>query len=90
MAEVSLVKEVAVKQSDGTMGSYYKIGSNFSEIIDARREKGNYTLEQFFDNYMDFIQNTTFIYAGIEEPLNPHIGIWLDTGHTNHDTFGER
>lgn len=85
MADTILVKEVAVKQDDGTLGSYQKLGGTFREIIDDRNNKGNFTLEQFFDNYLDFMQNTTFVYTGIDKPANTHVGIWIDTSKTNQE-----
>lgn len=87
MAQTNLVKEVAIKQNDGTLGSYYKIGGSFSEIVDTRTGKGNYSLAQFFDNYLNFMKNTTFVYAGVDKPANTHIGLWLDTGHSNQDNL---
>ena len=85
MAETNLVKQVAVKQEDGSLGSYVKLGASFEEIVDSRRDKGNFSLAQFFDNYMDFMKNTTFVYSGPNKPENNHIGFWIDTSKTNQD-----
>lgn len=90
MAKKNLVKQVSVKQEDGNFGSFYDFGASFSEIIDSRAGQGNFSLAQFFDNYMAFMKETTFVWAGVDQPTNTHIGIWLDTGHTNHDTYGDR
>lgn len=90
MAEQNLIREVAVKQDDGTMGSYTKIGSTFSEVVDTRSGNGNYSLAQFFDNYLDFMNNTTFVYTGTDTPSNSHVGFWIDTSKTNHDSYGEK
>lgn len=85
MAEKKLVKQVAIKQDNGSMGTPYKVGASFEEIIDERKGKGNYTLAQFFDNYLEFMKNTTFVYEGPTKPENQHIGIWIDTSKTNQD-----
>lgn len=85
MAQKNLVNQVGVKSDTGEMGSYYSFGATFSEIVDTRTNKGNYSLAQFFDNYMSFMKNTTFVYTGKTTPKNTHVGIWIDTNKTNHD-----
>nr|DAF55205.1 MAG TPA: hypothetical protein [Siphoviridae sp. ctZHD14] len=85
MAQVNLVNQVGVKSDTGEMGSYYNVGTSFANIVDTRINKGNYTLEQFFDSYMSFMRGATFVYSGNTTPQNPHVGIWLDTNKTNQD-----
>lgn len=85
MATNNLVKTVAVKSEDGTLGSDFKIGAGFNEIVDDRAGKGNYSLAQFFDNYMDFMKNSFFVYYGTDEPANTHIPLWIDTSKSNQD-----
>ena len=76
MTTKNLVKQVREKQEDGSMGSPYDIGSSFGNIVD---DATGYSLAQFFENYMSFMQNTTFVYSGKTTPKNSHIGIWIDT-----------
>lgn len=83
MATTNYVKQVSVKQDNGSLGSAYKIGAGFSDIVDTRADNGNYTLEQFFDNYISFMKNTTFVYTGTTVPTNTHVGIWIDTSVNN-------
>lgn len=83
MATTNLVKTVAIKSDEGTLGSDYKLSSSFQDIIDNRQGKGNYTLAQFFDNYISFMRNGNFIYMGNTQPTNTHIAIWIDTSTNN-------
>lgn len=85
MAQSNLVKTVAIKDENGLLGSDYKIGAGFNEIVDDRAGKTTYTLAQFFDSYMDFMKNSYFVYYGVNEPTNTHIPLWIDTAHTNQD-----
>lgn len=85
MAQLNLVNQVGVKNDSGEMGAFQNIGTSFANIIDTRTNRGNYSLEQFFDNYMNFLKTATFIYSGPTQPTNTHIGIWLDTNKTNQD-----
>lgn len=83
MAEATVVREVYVKQEDGSISSPHAIGSSFQNIIDDRPGQDGYTLAQFFDNYKDFMRNTTFVYTGPVKPTNTHVGIWIDTSSSN-------
>lgn len=83
MAQKSLVQQVAVKQDNGTMSSMTNIGATFDNVIDSRIGKGNYSLTQFFDAFMEYMQSADFVYYGATEPLNHHHRIWIDTGHSN-------
>lgn len=81
-----LVRKVAVKQQDGSLGSDNTIGATFSDVIDADRSGATgYSLDQFFDSYMKFMNEFDFTYVGDIEPTNRHIKIWVDTGHTNQE-----
>lgn len=83
MANVNYVKQVSVKNESGSLDSAYSIGAGFADVVDTRADRGNYTLEQFFDNYINFMRNTTFVYTGTTQPSNTHVGIWIDTSVTN-------
>lgn len=84
MAVKSFVKKVGQKAKDGSLTlPYSEFGVGFENVVDTRSDKGNYSLAQFFDNYMDFMKNTTFVYTGKTQPTNTHVGIWIDTSSSN-------
>ena len=84
MAVKSFVKKVGQKAKDGSLTMpYSEFGVGFDKVVDTRKDKGNYSLAQFFDNYMDFMKNTTFVYTGKTQPTNTHVGIWIDTSSSN-------
>lgn len=84
MAVKSFVKKVGKKAKDGSLTlPYSSFGVGFENVVDTRMDKGNYSLAQFFDNYMDFMKNTTFVYTGKTQPTNTHVGIWIDTSSSN-------
>ena len=83
MAEKKLVRQVTVKGEDGQLGNPYSIGATFEEIVDTRAGKGNYSLAQFFDNYVDFMNSTSFIAYGDTKPTNTHVRFWIDTSSSN-------
>ena len=77
---INLVREIVQKQDDGTLGEAYPIGVTFTEVVDAERlNASGYSLADFFDNYYNFMKNTSFVYKGPNTPSNEHIGIWIDT-----------
>lgn len=84
--------KAAVKQNDGTLGSYTPIGASFEDVYDTRGDNSNgfYSLAQFFDNYLAFVKDVKLVHAGDTQPTNPNYCFWIDTGHTNHDTYGAR
>lgn len=85
-SSLNLVREVTQKQNDGTFGEHYRIGATFNDIVDGERSGASgYSLADFFDNYMSFMNNSFFVYRGTNEPTNTHIGIWIDTGHKQND-----
>lgn len=79
-----LVRKVAIKQQDGGLGADNSIGASFMDVADVDRVGATgYTLDQFFDSYMKFMDENCFVYSGDIEPTNHHISIWLDTSTTN-------
>ena len=81
-----LIRKVALKQGDGTLGNDNTIGAVFTDIVDAERAGASgYSLDQFFDSYIKFMSNADFVYTGDVEPQNHHIKIWIDTSVTNQD-----
>ena len=84
MAVKSFVKKVGQKAKDGSLTMpYSEFGVGFENVVDTRKDKDNYSLAQFFDNYMDYMKNTTFVYTGKTQPTNTHVGIWIDTSSSN-------
>lgn len=84
MAQSNLVKKVAIKNEQGTIGTPYNIGADFADVVDSRSNKGNYSLQQFFDNYLDYMTNADFIYYGVSKPTNPKIRLWINTSETQN------
>lgn len=83
-----LVRKIAVKQQDGTLSADSTIGATFSDIVDTDRTGATgYSLDQFFDSYISFMNEYPFTYVGNEEPDNHHAFLWIDTGHTNQDNL---
>lgn len=81
----NLIRKVAVKQSDETFSNDYTIGAIFDDIVDGERVGATgYSLSQFIDSYLSFLTNVPFIYIGADTPTNSHIGLWIDTGHTQN------
>lgn len=73
------LQSVSVKSDTGELGDEVPIGAKFADVVDGRSAQGNYTLEQFFDNYMAFMKNADFIYYGGDNPeKNTHIKVWID------------
>jgi len=76
-----LVRKIAEKQQDGTLGADSTIGAVFTDVVDAERVGATgYSLDQFIDSYLAFMQAYPFTYVGNEEPDNHHVYLWLDTG----------
>lgn len=85
MAEKS-IRSVGIRQRNSTLGEDYQMGFDFSDVIDSERENAtNYTLKDFFDNYIDFQSNSYNNVITDVTPVNKHVGIWFDTGHTNQE-----
>lgn len=83
MASKNVVNKVYQKDEAGLLDSGHAIGATFSDVVDSRSSKGNYSLEQFFDNYLDFMSNSFFVYYGENTPKNNHVALWIDTARTN-------
>ena len=76
-----LIRKVAEKQTDGTLGNDNTIGATFEDVVDAERIGATgYSLDQFIDSYLAFMAANPFTYVGNEEPDNTHIALWVDTG----------
>lgn len=81
-----LVRKIAQKQEDGTLGQDNTIGAIFTDIVDAERVGATgYSLDQFIDSYIAFMTSAPFIYSGNEEPDNSHIALWIDTQTPQND-----
>jgi len=79
---ITTVRKVAVKQSDGTLSADTDFGATFANVLDVgRSNETGYSLDQFLDHYVDFMKNTTFVYTGAIEPVNHHM-LWVDTSST--------
>lgn len=90
MANKELVRSVAIKQQDGSLGGEAELGSTFNGIVDvigSRIGATGYSLAQFFDSYQAFMTANPFTYVGPIKPTNTHIALWIDTSVTNQDDF---
>ena len=79
MASVTIIENIGEKQENGTISHVANAGASFSNVIDTRADKGNYTLEQFFDHYMNFMKGADFLCYSSTPPQNDHCRIWIDT-----------
>lgn len=83
---LALVRKVAVKQEDGSLGQDNTIGAIFTDVVDSGRSNATgYSLDQFLDSYLKFMNETSFVYSGPNEPQNHHISLWIDTSKSNQD-----
>lgn len=90
MSTSTLVKEVAQKSQEGQLQTPVQFGVKFEDVIDTRSGKGNYSLAQLFDAYIDYMKNANFVYSGDTKPVNTHMSLWIDTSITNHENYGEK
>lgn len=87
-----VIRSAAVKQQDGTLADELPFGSTFADVIDAagsRTGATGYSLAQFFDSYVGFVNNSPLVYVGAVQPTNSHVQLWIDTSVTNQDGFIE-
>ena len=80
----TVVKRVVQKTETGMITDDMDIGVDFDSVVDTRSDKGNHSLSQFFDNYVEFSENYDFMYRGASQPTNKHALIWIDTNQNNY------
>ena len=86
MAESKIViNKVIQKTPTGEPSEDMNLGVDFDNVIDTRQDKGNHSLAQFFDNYVEFMDNYTFIAKGAVTPTNKRALVWIDTAHSNQE-----
>lgn len=81
----TVINKVIQKAPTGEPSEDMNLGVDFDNVIDTRLNKGNHSLAQFFDNYIEFIDNYTFIAKGATTPTNKRALVWIDTAHSNQD-----
>lgn len=84
----TFVKELVQKQDDGNLTDYVSFGTDFENIFDTRAGKANYSLAQFFDNYLAFLNNYKYVAYGPSQPSNKRAIIWIDTSTDNQAKLG--
>jgi hypothetical protein len=85
----TLVKEVAVKEEDGTFSTPLSWGVSFQDVADVSRTGATqWTLAQMMDSYLDFLKTNNFIAYGTDVPTNSHVRLWIDTAHDNQNNPG--
>lgn len=85
---VTVINKVVQKTATGQIpATDMSFGVDFENVIDTRQDKDNkhYSLAQFFDNYMKFAENYTFIAKGPKKPDNKRALIWIDTSQGNQN-----
>ena len=89
MSNAIFVDRLYQKAEDGTVdqSSSIKLGTFFSNVI---ADDKTYSLQQFYESYLAFIQNADFIYYGETAPQNSRIRIWIDTGSSAETTWRSR
>lgn len=85
---ITIVRQVSEKNENGTLNDPVPIGATFETVVDTRATKGNHTLAQFFDSYIDFMTNADFVYKGATEPTNGKTAVWVDTSHASSEYWG--
>lgn len=83
MANKTLITNVAQKQEDGSLGAPITFGADFADIVDGRAGGENFSLQQFYDHYMNFMKNGYFVTSGTNTPVNNHVTLWFDTSQSN-------
>ena len=81
----TVINKVIQKTPTGEPSEDMNLGVDFDNVIDTRQDKGNHSLAQFFDNYVEFMNNYTFIAKGATAPTNKRALVWIDTVHSNQD-----
>ena len=84
----TVINKVVQKTPTGEPSGDINFGVDFENVIDVRKDKGNHSLAQFFDNYVEFMDNYTFIAKGPAKPTNKRALVWIDTAHNNYDNQG--
>lgn len=72
-----ILRDVAVKQDNGTMSAKTHIGVYSEQVIDS---VSGYTVAQFCKAFNDFISTANFYHYGKNPPSNNRHKIWIDTG----------
>ena len=80
----TVVKRVVQKTETGMITDDMDIGVDFDSVVDTRSDKGNHSLSQFFDNYVEFSENYDFMYRGTSQPTNKNAWIGMDTNQNNY------
>ena len=81
----TVINKVIQKTPTGEPSEDMNLGVDFDNVIDTRQDKGNHSLAQFFDNYVEFMDNYTFIAKGAVTPANKRALVWIDTAHSNQE-----
>ena len=75
-----VITTVTEKISDEALGEDYGFTNSFENVVDS--ETG-YSLSDFLDNYLQYMQDNNFTIVSAEEPTNTHAKIWIDTSSSN-------
>lgn len=72
----TILSRVRQKNALKTFDPAVNIGVTFDQVIDST---STYSLKQFFENYLQFMTTSYFMYIGSETPVNAQTLIWIDT-----------
>lgn len=81
----NLVEGISYRGSNGILGPVIPVGATGDNVYvttgsEKNKDLKTYSLQHFFENYMDFMNNGRFIAYGSVEPQNKtHFPIWIDT-----------
>ena len=75
----TILSKVRQKNDQGSFDASVDIGLTYKQVID---DTTGYSLKQFYNNYLQFMNSSYFMYTGAEQPVNSKTLLWIDTGST--------
>ncbi len=67
------------------------IGVSFENVIDDRiGDDYRYSLDQFYDSYINFIKSSYFLTSGKTQPVNQYVSLWIDTSVTSDSQWNKK
>lgn len=75
----TILSKVRQKNDQGMFDASVDIGLTYEQVVDATT---GYSLKQFYNNYLQFMNSSYFMHIGSEQPVNSKTLLWIDTGST--------
>lgn len=76
---------IAIKEKSGSISDDIPIGVPFDRVYLTDADGATINLQQFYNNYIKYMNETAFVHSGNVEPNNHHIKIWIDQDSSNQD-----